>query len=259
MTRAVVFLLALALIGFVAGGTMERHLLYPFDATRKAPPPGLSESTLATPDGETLVVWTAAPAPGEPTLLYFHGNGGNLALRNARFAALTERGFGLVAAGYRGSSGSTGRPLEAQLIDDAELVHAKAQEIANGAAVVVYGESLGASVSLGLAERQPLDALVLEAPFLSIAAMADVLYGIPALARLSRSQWDNLARVPQVTAPLYIVHGALDGLVPPDHSRALYEAAGSTDKTYDLVPDAGHTNIWATDARERLFAFIDRF
>lgn len=249
-------LAALALIGlglFATSGALERAVLYPFDPTRGEPPAGLAESTLTTPDGATLVVWSAPPAPGKPTILYFHGNAGNLALRDGRFSAFHKRGYGIVTAGYRGSSGSTGTPSESALISDARALAATLH-----GPVVYYGESLGAALAIALAKTDPPTALVLEAPFASLADMSAHLYGSPALARLLKSRWPSLERITRVSAPLLILHGAQDSLVPPAQGRALLNAAASPDKRLYLVEGAGHTNVWQPDAQRVLFAFLGR-
>lgn len=252
---AAVVLLGLAWL--VGSGAAERALLYPFDPTETAPPAGLSATRLASDDGESLVVWTARPAPGKPVVLYFCGNGGNLALREARFAAFTRRGFGVVAPAYRGSSGSTGTASEATLAADAATVADALPRLVGPAPVVYYGESLGAAVALALAESRPPAALVLEAPFASVAAMAEALYGSPALARLVKSQWNSLARIAGIDVPLMILHGEDDALVPIAQGRRLFAASPSADKHFIAVSGAGHEDVWQVEAQQALYRFLD--
>ncbi len=259
MARFVALALFLGLVAAFASGRLERGLIYPFDPTRTAPPAGLTETDLGTGDGEVLVVWSAPPAPGRPTLLYFNGNAGSLADRSTRFAAFTKRGFGLVAAGYRGSSGSSGTASEPALIADAQALAQALPELAGPGPVIYYGESLGAAVAIALAQTDPPAALVLEAPFASIAAMADAVYGTPSAALLARSKWPNTTRIATVTAPIFILHGENDAVVPPSQGRAVFEAAGSADARFDLVAGAGHVDVWQPGAQRRLYAFLDRF
>ena len=256
--RLLAALLLLGLAAWVASGALERALLYPFDPTRTAPPEELAETTLATDDGERLVIWFRPPRAGKPTVLYFAGNAGNLALRTERFRAFTQRGYGVVAAGYRGNSGSTGRPSETALIADARLLARALPDLAGPGPVVYYGESLGAAVALALAETHPPAAVVLEAPFASVAQMSAHLYGTPALARLLTDRWPSLERIATLTAPLLILHGEHDNLVPPAQSRALFAAAPSGDKAFHLVSGASHVDVWQVEAQQRLFAFLAR-
>lgn len=251
--------LLLGLAWLVASGAAERALLYPFDPAQVAPPIGISARRLTTADGESLVVWSAPPAPGKPVVLYFHGNAGNLAAREGRFAGLLRRGFGLVAPAYRGSSGSSGAASETALIGDARLVLEALPGLVGAAPVVLYGESLGAAVAVALAEAVPPAALVLEAPFASVEDMARSLYGSAALARLLVSRWPSVERIARVRVPLLVLHGVADAVVPLAQGRAVLAAAASADKSLVAVPGAGHLDVWQPEAQRALYRFIDRF
>ena len=89
MLRFLAFLLLAGFGAFYLSDALERSLIYPFDPTQAPAPAGFTESTLPTGDGNTLIVWSAPPAAGRPTVLYFNGNAGNLAVRTPRFAAFT--------------------------------------------------------------------------------------------------------------------------------------------------------------------------
>lgn len=259
MARLVAMLGLVGLAWLLLSGRLEQEVLYPFSPERHPPPTGYVETALPTPDGATLIVWSAPPAPGRATVLYFHGNAGNLAARTQRFKAFRAHGLGIVAAGYRGSSGSTGRPTEAALIADAALVAGAAPALTGPGPVVYYGESLGAAVAIALAATHPPNALVLEAPFASLADMAAHLYGSAALAGLAKSRWPSRERIARVSAPLLVLHGADDTLVPPAQGRAVFDAAASRDKRFNLVAHAGHEDVWQPDARRALFRFLARF
>ncbi len=253
---------ALLLIGTAVGfatGSFERFALYPFDPRSAPPPAGMTETRLHTEDGETLVIWSAPPKPGKALVVYFHGNAGNLAARSGRFEAFMRQGFGIVAAGYRGSSGSTGKATESALRADARLLRTKAARIAGAASVIYYGESLGSAVAISLAVEVAPAALVLEAPFASIAAMARHLYGSAALARVMASQWPSVERITRLEAPLLILHGDLDTLVPRAQVQAVFDAAGSADKRLLTIETAGHNDVWQVEAQRQLYRFMARF
>jgi uncharacterized protein len=116
---------AVALYGvaLAAVAAYQRKLMYFPQAVEVAPAeaglPRARVLALKTADGESLVAWYIAPAPGRPLILYFHGNGGGLGLRNIRFQKLTETGDGLLAVDYRGYGGSTGAPSEEGLTSTA--------------------------------------------------------------------------------------------------------------------------------------------
>nr|WP_255553667.1 alpha/beta fold hydrolase [Maritimibacter sp. DP1N21-5] len=254
-------LLILVLVGgaaFVGLRIVERAVIYPFSPLREDPPAGLTEVEVPTPDGKRLVVWTAPPTPGRATVLYFHGNAGNLAGRAGRFEAFLSRGLGVVAAGYRGSSGSTGWPSEQALVGDALTLRAVLPDLVGDGPVVCYGESLGAAVATRLAALDGCDALVLEAPFTSISDMGQALYGIPRLDLLARSHWRSVGHIRTVTVPLTVLHGTEDRLIPFGQGEAVFEAAASPDKTFVPLEGGGHTNLWQPPVTGPLFLFLDR-
>ncbi|WP_420568186.1 alpha/beta hydrolase [Thalassovita sp.] len=258
-----VLLAGIVLAVAAAASQAERFLFYPFDPRHVSPQDaglsGVTETRLSTPDGETLIVWSAPPKGGMPVILYFHGNAGNLAVRAARFQRMMDQGFGLIAPAYRGSSGSTGTPSEETLIADAKLVAAhpgwpKSDKRA------IYGESLGTAVAIALlAQGGNADALLLEAPLTSIQAMAQTHY--PSLAPLTdklRNQWPSLSRAQHLKLPMMIIHGTEDTLIPIEMGRQIHAAAPSKDKSFLAVKGAGHTDLWRNWTMTRMWRFLAR-
>ncbi len=240
---------------------VERHedrVVYPFDQTYARPAeagePRLSETRIETPDGETLILWEA-PAPGtRPTILYLPGNAGTLASRTDRFSDLIDRGFGVTALAYRGSSGSSGRPSETHLTADALAIAARF----DGAPLIIYGESLGSALAIKLAAAGAGDAVVLEAPFLSIPDLVAVQYPAENLDGLFTQRWASKETIKDVTLPLLILHGTEDRLVPFEHGTTLFDLAGSEDKRMIAVPGGQHSGLWDGDALRELYIFLGR-
>src|SRR6185503_16546138 len=129
----------------------QRGMMYFPERQRTAPGlagfPEAEEIVLDTADGEKVIAWHVAPRGDQPVVLYFHGNGGSLRLRADRFRRLTAGGVGLVALSYRGYAGSTGKPSEAGLIEDARAAYAFAAERYAGR-IALWGESLGTGVAV---------------------------------------------------------------------------------------------------------------
>ncbi|MFV2051940.1 alpha/beta hydrolase [Aliiroseovarius sp. YM-037] len=267
MRRLLITLVLLVVAGVAVAGTAERWLLYPLDPRHLTPADAgvanLTEHRIETPDGETLIVWAADPRPSKPVILYFQGNAGNLAIRAARFRAFTDAGYGVVAPAYRGSSGSTGTPAQDALERDAVLVFGRLKEWVDAdTSLIFYGESLGTAVSTYLATKAdpPPAALVLEAPFTSIPALVRHHYPQFSAASLVMSdKWPTRARIRQSTAPLLILHGAEDELIPTEMGRTLLRLSGSDDKKMIIVNGAGHNNVWQPSAKQALFDFLARF
>lgn len=244
----------------------ERLLIYAFDP-RSVDPASLdlnvTVSSFRTPSGYDITFWSAPPAPGQPTVLYLHGNAGNLANRERRFKRFLDRGYGLIAPAYPGSSGSSGWPSQDRLMQTmSEVYSALSDGQLTGAPVqpILYGESLGAAVALQLVaeppDRQPR-AVILEAPFTSLKDVAnDLSSWADALTPLLTSSWLSLEAAPALSAPLLVIHGADDPLIPVAHGRMIFEAASSLDKEFYEVEGAGHTDVWKLSAQRHLFGWL---
>ncbi|MES2021980.1 MAG: alpha/beta hydrolase [Pseudomonadota bacterium] len=183
-------------------------------------PAGAERVAVHTSDGLSITGAAIAAAPGKPTLLVFHGNGSSAMSTLDWFAPAIAKGYGVVAAEYRGYSGNPGRADEAGLAHDADAFYAEARRRAGGGRLIVVGHSLGGGVAFGLASRQKLDALVTIGTFTSLRAM------VPKIARAFVSdRYDNLATVPTLDEPYFLIHGLADDTVPAAMGQELHKAA----------------------------------
>ena len=232
------YLAALAII-YIA----QRRLLYFPNAGEASPAsagvPQAERIHLTTRDGERLLAWRIPPAPGAPLIVYFHGNGGGIGLRANRYAAFLAAGFGVLAVEYRGYGGSTGSPSEAGLTLDAEAAYQAALADAPPERIVLLGESLGSGLAVKIAASHPVGAVALDSPYTSIADVAAARFPIFPVRWLLRDPYRSDARIAEVKAPLLIVHGTADAVVPIRFGRRLFELATSK-KTFIEVERAGH-------------------
>src|ERR1700738_631882 len=141
--------------GFVALLYMAQRSLQYFPERRRTARraiglPVAEEAVLDTADGERVIVWHVPPREGRPVFLYFHGNGGSLSWREERFRSLISDGSGLIALSYRGYGGSSGRPTENGLFEDAVAAYAFAVARYPAERIVLWGESLGSAVALAV-------------------------------------------------------------------------------------------------------------
>ena len=208
-------------------------------------PAGARLVTVTTADALTITGAEIAAQPGKPTLLVFHGNGSGAVTTLGWLAPLIAKGYGMVAAEYRGYSGNPGRADEPGLARDADAFYAEAKRLAGGGRVIVVGHSLGGGVAFGLATRQKLDALVTIGTFTRLRAM------VPKIARAFVSdRYDNLAAVPGLDEPLFLIHGTADDTVPVQMGQELHHAAFLA-KRHGLsavITGAGHHPDGATVA-----------
>ncbi len=190
---------ALAAYGGMTGALylFQRRLLYHPGMTR----PGLGdlaligvrEVTLTTADGLSLFSWYLPPSVGRPVIAYFHGNGGHIGYRTERLRRLAREGYGVLLVEYRGYAGNPGAPCEAGLYADgaAALDFIAAERIAPDR-IVLWGESLGSGIAVELATRRRVAAVILEAPFTSIADAAQRHYRFIPAALLVRDRFELL-------------------------------------------------------------------
>lgn len=207
---------------------------------------GITESHVTTEDGLRLLAWTLPPADdGKPMLLYLHGNSGNLQGLRHRMAQLEVLGWGAMFLEWRGYGGNPGTPNEAGLLRDARaaLAAIAAQGIAPGR-IVLWGESLGTGIAIALAAEQPdaVGAVLLESPYTSLLAVAGGHFPWLPLRWLLRDHYDSLARIGGITAPILIMTGGRDVVIPPWMSERLAAAARAPVERRTM-PEAGHADL----------------
>jgi hypothetical protein len=200
----------------------QRSLLYP-GAGRDGPLPaaeagltGFQDVALTTADGERLVAWWKPPQPGKTLVVYFHGNGGSLRNRRARAEALTQGGRGLLLVSYRGYSGSTGSPSEEGLRVDARAAYDW----------VVRSYEPGR----------------IDAPYTSTADVASATYWFVPVAWLMLDQFRSIDVIAQVKAPILVMHGDRDRIIPFAFGERLYAAAPEP-KRFLRLSGVGHTRV----------------
>ncbi|MEL7280706.1 MAG: alpha/beta fold hydrolase [Pseudomonadota bacterium] len=240
---------------------LQRQILYFPSNIDQAPEAvgltGVEVVRLDTPDGETITLWHAAAPQGRPTVLFFHGNGGEIADRANRFQAYQDAGFGALFVSYRGYGGSTGAPTEAGLIADARAAYDWL--IARGVAaqsIAVVGESLGTAVAVQLAAEREVGALLLGAPFTAAVDIAARTYPWAPVRLLMKDQFRSRDHIARVTAPIFIQHGTEDRIVPFEFGRALSDLAGDG-VTFLPIEGATHQMLYQLDSFNREIAFIE--
>jgi uncharacterized protein len=258
--KSILFFLLAFYVGLVAlMYVAQRKLMYFPETLRTAPAaagfPQAEEIILDTADGERVIAWHLAPSAGQPVVLYFHGNGGALRYRVDRYRALAADGTGLLALSYRGYAGSTGSPTEGGLLADGAAAYAFATARYPASRIVFWGESLGTGVAVALAADHPVGCLVLEAPFTSTADIAASVYWFVPVRTLMKDQFRSDLRIGKVTAPILILHGERDGVVPIAFGERLHDLIKAP-KRFVRLRDGGHENLSSYGALEAAKTFI---
>jgi fermentation-respiration switch protein FrsA (DUF1100 family) len=266
----------LSVVGCLAGAAtialalfwlLQRRMIYfpsPQDVLPAASALERAEDvTFETADELRLHGWFASPAQTNgATVLIFNGNAGDRSSRAPLAAALTQAGFSVLLFDYRGYGGNPGDPSEQGLLADARAArqYVGTRGDVDPSRQVYFGESLGAAVALALAVEQRPAALVLRSPFTSLTDMARLQFPFLPYGLLLRDRFESLARIGQLQSPLLVIAGDRDGLVPPDQSRRLYEAAPEP-KRFVLIAGADHNDAELLDGQQLITAvtqFLDQ-
>ncbi len=187
------------------------------------------EVRLTTGDGVALHGWFVhASAPARGTVLFLHGNAGNISHRLDSLLMFHRLGYNTLIVDYRGYGNSAGKPTEQGTYLDAEAawLYLTQQRQVSAASIVLFGESLGGAVAAWLASRQPPAALVIASCFTSVPDLAADLYPYLPVRWLARFHYDTRAYLQAAAGvPVLVAHSPGDEIVPFRHGRALYEAA----------------------------------
>lgn len=198
---------------------------------------------VTTGDGMVLHGWWINRL-SETVVIWYHGNAGNIAdrLDNARWF-VDRFNVAVVLVDYRGYGQSTGTPSEAGLYLDGLAIYDEVRRRGVGDKdIVLFGRSLGAAVALEVARERSARALVIEAAFSSVPALARSHYWfVPRVA--VRTRMDNMSKISALSLPIMILHGDRDAIVPLDHARQLQEVAGDGVRLH-IIAGAGHNDTY---------------
>lgn len=255
---------ALVLYAIMLAGAyyLQRMLMY-FPARERIAPAaaglaGVEEKVIETPDGARVIAWYGKARPGRPTLLYFHGNGGSLVTRAERFGKYLARGYGVLMMTYRGYGGSTGQPSERANVADAKLAYEMLRGLGvDPAEIVIYGESIGSGVAVQVAAEKPIAGLILDAPYTSVVELAAAAYPFLPVRLFLTDRYETMRFIGRLTAPLLVVHGELDNVIPVAMGRAVHAAARGP-KEMVTFPRAGHSDHHLHGSYEAILDWLAR-
>jgi fermentation-respiration switch protein FrsA (DUF1100 family) len=226
---------------------------------------------LETKDGVMIHTWLLLQknSSNVPTLIYFHGNAGNMGYRLQNAAEMYARvGINILMMDYRGYGNSTGTPTEKGLILDAEKVvqYASSHPKLTNSSIIVFGRSLGGAVSVAIAEQYPdlVKGLILENTFLSISKMVDRLLPFVSLLKplVLRINWNSENTIKNLKQPIMFIAGERDELVPHSHMQLLMGlATASVFKDWFPVKTGTHNDTWVragSNYYKRMSDFINK-
>ncbi len=249
------------------GCPMEEKFIFFPDSTVDVTPKdaGLSFDDIffTTDDGVRLNGWFVPYRGSKITLLWFHGNAGNISHRVENIKLLHAKvNINVFIFDYRGYGRSAGTVSEEGTYKDATaaLQYLRSRADVEPKGIIFFGRSLGAAVAADLAAREDCLALILETPFISIREMARAAFPLLPIGPLLRTRYDAVEKIAKLRAPLLVLHGDRDEVVPHEHGKKVFEAAPGTKEFY-TIRGAHHndTYIVGGEAYFRVWKnFIDR-
>ena len=197
---------------------------------------------LTTDDGLSLHGWFIPAAEARGTVLFLHGNAGNISHRIDTLQMFHRLGYSTLIFDYRGYGNSGGTPSEQGTYRDAEAAwrYLTEQRRIPSCRIVLFGESLGGAVASWLAARQKPAALVIASGFTSVPDLAQHFYPYLPVRWLAHLRYDTRENLRAVAVPVLIAHSPEDEIIPFEHGQALYAAANSPKRFLEL--GGGHND-----------------
>ncbi|MFZ4763091.1 MAG: alpha/beta hydrolase [Alphaproteobacteria bacterium] len=245
----------------------QRRLIY--QSSHKAPPATVIGEPankqiiyVETQDGLRLQSWFWPPAEqGKKVIVYFHGNAGAIDIRVEPTAALVKAGYGLLLLEYRGYGGNSGQPSETGLYHDARAAINWLQKTGIPLEkMILLGESLGSGVAVQLAtEYKQVAGVILEAPYTSIPDVGQERLPFIPVKLLTTERFDSLRKIPNLQAPLLVLHGTADYLIPFHHGEAIFKAAPPNPHNHFVrLQNIGHVDLIFDHAAFHILPWLEQ-
>jgi uncharacterized protein len=237
-----------------------RSLFFPFREIAITPASAglpFEDVAFTAADGTRLSAWFIPASEAAYTVLFFHGNGGNISHRIDKVDIFHGLGLNVCILDYRGYGKSSGKPSEAGLYVDAQAAYGYLvlSRKVRPERIVIYGESLGGAVAVDLASHKPAAALIVDSSFTSSADMAQALYPfVPSF--LFASRFDSGRKITGVTVPKLFIHSANDEIVPFALGLRLFEKAPQP-KEFLRILGSHNTNF--LDSRQSYLSGLGNF
>ena len=160
------------------------------------------------------------------TIIFFHGNAGSLENRTYKLNHFKNLDVNFLIIAWRGFSGNKGKPNEKGLYEDARSavrwLNSKGIQDKN---IILYGESLGTAIAVEIAQNKKYAGVILESPFTSMVNMGKKYYPIFPVSLLLKDKFESYKKISKISAPIFIIHGKVDKIVPYEMGKKMYELA----------------------------------
>lgn len=201
---------------------------------------------IATANNETLHGWFVPAPDAKVTILFFHGNAGNISHRIDYLPMFYRLGYNTLIFDYQGYGQSSGSPSELGTYQDAAATWHFLTDVKKiaPAEIVLFGESLGGAIAARLAANEKPGMLILASTFTSVPDIAEKLYPFLPVRLISQFNYDTLATLPSITCPVLVAHSPQDDVVPFEHGQHLHQAASEPKQFLTLQGDHNNSFIF---------------
>ena len=234
MLQSIIFIIVTAwvLLSLMIYFFQPKFIYFP-DRDIKVTPEFISldydDLTLSTSDGIKLNAWWIPNPDARATLLFLHGNAGNISHRLDSINIFYQLGLSVLIIDYRGYGKSTGKPSEQGTYIDAETAwdYLTKEKKINSDEIIIFGRSLGGAIATQLGEKHLSAALIVESGFTSIADIGKHYYPYLPTSLLTRIKYPSINRIPNIKSPVLIIHSVNDDIVPYKFGRQLFDKANN--------------------------------
>ena len=204
-----------------------------------------------------LKSWHSYLNPNKKTILFFHGNAGELGARTYKLNKFNDLDLNFLIISWRGFSGNNGKPTEQGLYKDAQkAVEWLEKKGINKKDIVLYGESLGTGIAVELATKSKYSGIILESPYTSMIDMGKRFYPFLPISILQKDKYNSLKKLSMLKSPILVLHGKSDTLVPFYMGKKIYDAAN--EPKYYYFPDLdNHMMTYDQDMLRTLSNFVN--
>ena len=204
-----------------------------------------------------LKSWYSYLNPNKKTILFFHGNAGELGARTYKLNKFNDLDLNFLIISWRGFSGNNGKPTEQGLYKDAQkAVEWLEKKGINKKDIILYGESLGTGIAVELATKNEYSGIILESPYTSMIDMGKRFYPFLPISVLQKDKYNSLKKLSMIKSPILVLHGKSDTLVPFYMGKKIYDAANEP-KYYYFPDHDNHMMTYDQDMLRTLSNFVN--
>ena len=213
---------------------------------------------LKIPSEKELIAWHYKKNENYKTLVFFHGNAGDLSNRIYKLNELSKLNLNYLIFAYRGFNESEGKPSEEWLYKDAEnvIIWLKSKNILENN-IILYGESLGTAVAIHTAQSKNFSGIILEAPFTSMIDLGQKYYPFFPVKFLLKDKYESKKKLNLINSPVLVMHGEKDKIVPFYMGKQIFEILPSPKFSYFNEQD-DHMMEYNQDLIDSIKNFIDQ-